>query len=107
MDGRVAVFAVAVGVLSTVAAGLFPALRVAGIDINGVLRDGTRDTGLSTGRIIRWLVVVEIALSCVLLTSAGIMVRIAIQASSSDLGVDVRPFMTGRIGLPEAGISRT
>ncbi|HSD75545.1 MAG TPA: ABC transporter permease [Steroidobacteraceae bacterium] len=101
VDGRVALFAVAVGVLSTVAAGLFPALRVAGIDINGVLRDGTRDTGLSTGRIIRWLVVVEIALSCVLLTSAGIMVRIAIQASTSDLGVDVRPFMTGRIGLPE------
>jgi hypothetical protein len=46
--------------------------------------------------------VVEIALSCVLLTSAGIMVRIAINASSSDLGVDVRPFMTGRVGLPEA-----
>ena len=102
VDGRVALFAVAVGVLSTVCAGLFPALRVAGIDINGVLRDGTRDTGLSTGRIIRWLVVVEIALSCVLLTSAGIMVRIAIHAGSSDLGVDVRPFMTGRIGLPEA-----
>jgi predicted permease len=101
VDGRVALFAVAVGVLSTLAAGLFPALRVAGVDINGVLRDGTRDTGLSTGRIIRWLVVVEIALSCVLLTSAGIMVRIAIQASSSDLGVDVRPFMTARIGLPE------
>jgi predicted permease len=101
VDGRVALFAIAVGVLSTVAAGLFPALRVAGIDINGVLRDGTRDTGLSTGRIIRWLVVVEIALSCVLLTSAGIMVRIAIQASSSDVGVDVRPFMTGRVGLPE------
>ena len=102
VDGRVALFAVVVGVLSTVVAGLFPAMRVAGIDINRVLRDGTRDTGLSTGRIIRWLVVVEIALSCVLLTSAGIMVRIAIQASSSDLGVDVRPFMTGRVGLPEA-----
>jgi predicted permease len=102
VDSRVASFAIGVGVLSTLVAGLFPALRVAGIDINGVLRDGTRDTGLSTGRIIRWLVVVEIALSCVLLTSAGIMVRIAINASSSDLGVDVRPFMTGRVGLPEA-----
>jgi predicted permease len=102
VDGRVALFALTTGVLSTVAAGLFPALRVAGIDINGVLRDGTRYTGLSTGRIIRWLVVVEIALSCVLLTSAGIMVRIAINASSSDLGVDVRPFMTGRVGLPDA-----
>ena len=69
--------------------------------MNGILREGTRDTGLSTGRIIRWLVVVEIALSCVLLTSAGIMVKGAITATHKDLGVDVRPFMTGRIGLPE------
>jgi predicted permease len=77
-------------------------VRASGIDINAVLRDGTRDTSRSTGRIIRSLVVVEIALSCVLLTSAGIMVRIAIEASGGDVGVDVRPFMTGRIGLPEA-----
>ena len=102
VNGRIALFAVAVGILSTLVAGLFPALRASGIDINGVLRDGTRDTGRSTGRIIRGLVVVEIALSCVLLTSAGIMTRIAIKASSGDLGVDVRPYMTGRIGLPEA-----
>ncbi|HKE43917.1 MAG TPA: ABC transporter permease [Steroidobacteraceae bacterium] len=102
VDGRIALFAIAVGVLSTVAAGLFPAFRVSGVDVNGILREGTRDTGLSTGRIIRGLVVVEIALSCVLLTSAGIMVKSAITATHKDLGVDVRPFMTGRIGLPDA-----
>jgi predicted permease len=102
VDGRIALFAIAVGLASTVAAGLFPALRVSGVDVNGILREGTRDTGLSTGRIIRGLVVVEIALSCVLLTSAGIMVKSAIKATHQDLGVDVRPFMTGRIGLPEA-----
>ncbi|HZF27122.1 MAG TPA: ABC transporter permease [Steroidobacteraceae bacterium] len=101
VDGRIALFAIALGILSTVAAGLFPALRVSGVDFNGILREGTRDTGLSTGRIIRGLVVVEIALSCVLLTSAGIMVKGAITATHKDLGVDVRPFMTGRIGLPE------
>jgi predicted permease len=102
VNGRIAAFAIAAGVLSTLAAGLFPAVRASAIDINSVLRDGTRDTGRSTGRIIRALVVVEIALSCVLLTSAGIMVRIAIKASSGDVGVDVRPFMTGRVALPEA-----
>jgi predicted permease len=101
IDGRVASFAVLVGLFSTVVAGLFPAIRVSGVDVNSILREGTRDTGLSTGRIIRWLVVVEIALSCVLLTSAGIMVKGAITATHKDLGVDVRPFMTGRIGLPE------
>jgi predicted permease len=106
IDGRVALFAIGLGVLSTVAAGLFPAVRVSGVDVNAILREGTRDTGLSTGRIIRGLVVVEIALSCVLLTSAGIMVKSAINATHKDLGVDVRPFMTGRIGLPEAAYPR-
>ena len=101
IDARVASFAVVLGLFSTLAAGLFPAIRVSGVDVNSILREGTRDTGLSTGRIIRWLVVVEIALSCVLLTSAGIMVKGAITATHKDLGVDVRPFMTGRIGLPE------
>jgi putative ABC transport system permease protein len=101
IDARVAFFAVLLGLFSTLAAGLFPAIRVSGVDVNSILREGTRDTGLSTGRIIRWLVVVEIALSCVLLTSAGIMVKGAITATHKDLGVDVRPFMTGRIGLPE------
>lgn len=102
VDGRVAAFAVTAGVLSTLLAGLYPALRASGVDINSMLRDGTRHTGRAAGRIIRALVVVEIALSCVLLTSAGIMVRAALNASNGDLGVDVRPFMTGRIGLPEA-----
>lgn len=102
VDGRVAAFAVGAGILSTLVAGLFPALRASGVDINSTLRDGTRHTGRAAGRIIRALVVVEIALSCVLLTSAGIMVRAAVNASSGDVGVDVRPFMTGRIGLPEA-----
>lgn len=106
IDGRVALFAIGLGILSTLAAGLFPAVRASGVDVNGILREGTRDTGLSTGRIIRALVVVEIALSCVLLTSAGIMVKSAINATHKDLGVDVRPFMTGRIGLPEAAYPR-
>ena len=92
---------------STLAAGLFPAIRVSGVDVNSILREGTRDTGLSTGRIIRWLVVVEIALSCVSLTSAGIMVKGAITATHKDLGVDVRPFMTGRIDRRRSPIRKT
>lgn len=99
VDGRIAAFCIVLALLSTLAAGLFPALRVSGLDVNAILREGTRDTGLSTGRIVRWLVVVEIALSCALLTTTGLMVRTAVFAAEGDVGADVRPFMVGRVGL--------
>jgi putative ABC transport system permease protein len=99
VDARIAVFCITLAILSTLAAGLYPALRVSGLDVNAILREGTRDTGLSTGRIVRWLVVVEIALSCALLTTSGLIVRTATFATRGDVGADVRPFMVGRIGL--------
>jgi len=99
IDGKIAAFCIVLAILSTVAAGLYPALRVSGLDVNAILREGARDTGLSTGRIVRWLVVVEIALSCALLTTTGLMVRTASFAVEGDLGTDVEPFMVGRVGL--------
>jgi predicted permease len=102
VDGTVAGFAIVVGLASTMFAGLYPALRVSGLDVNSIIREGTRDTGMSTGRIIRWLVVAEIALSCAILTSAGLVIRTASFGASGDVGTDVRPFMTGRVGLPES-----
>ncbi|HEU4530526.1 MAG TPA: ABC transporter permease [Steroidobacteraceae bacterium] len=99
IDGRIATFCIVLAILSTLAAGLFPALRVSGLDVNAILREGSRDTGLSTGRIVRWLVVVEIALSCALLTTTGLIVRGAMFSVDGDVGADVRPFMLGRVGL--------
>jgi putative ABC transport system permease protein len=99
VDSRITAFCIGLALLSTLAAALYPALRVSGLDVNAILREGTRDTGLSTGRVVRWLVVVEIALSCALLTTTGLMVRSAVFAAEGDVGADVRPFMVGRVGL--------
>ena len=99
VDLNVALFAVGAAAVSATLAVHYPALRVSGIDVNGVLRDGARDTGLSTGRIVRWLVVAEIALSCALLTCTGLMIRTALTVSSGDVGVPVAGVFSGRIGL--------
>lgn len=99
VDLNVALFAVGAAAVSAMLAGLYPAMRVSGIDVNGVLRDGARDTGLSTGRIVRWLVVAEIALSCALLTCTGLMIRTALTVSSGDVGVPVAGVFSGRVGL--------
>jgi len=99
VDARVATFAIVLALIATVLAGLYPALRVSGLDVNAILREGSRDTGLSTGRIVRWLVVAEIALSCALLTTTGLIVRSTLFAVNGEVGADVRPFMVGRVGL--------
>jgi predicted permease len=61
---------------ATLVSSMVPGLRVAHIDANAVLKDDTRGaTSLRMGRFGRWLVVVEVAVSCVLLVVSGLMIR--------------------------------
>lgn len=96
---RVAAFAVATATAGALAAGAYPALRASGTSIDPILREGVRDTGISTGRLVRWLVVAEIALSCALLTTAGILARTAYGRARGDLGADLAGVLGGRIAL--------
>lgn len=99
VDAPVAAFAVAMAIAGALAAGAYPALRVSGTSIEPLLREGVRDTGVSTGRLVRWLVVAEIALSCALLTTAGILARTAYLRAWGDLGADLSGVLGGRIAL--------
>ena len=72
VDGTVLLFVTAVIAATTIVSSLAPGLRVAGLDVNAVLKDDTRGaTGVRLGRFGRWLVVVEVAVSCVLLVVSG------------------------------------
>ena len=103
VDGPTAAFAVASALAGALAAGAWPAFRVSGVSLDPLLREGVRDTGLSTGRLVRWLVVAEIALSCALLTTAGVLARTAFQRARGDLGAELGGVVGGRIGMPAAG----
>ncbi len=62
--------------VSTLAAGVLPALRASSPAIADVLRDESRgSSGLRIGRLSRWLVMAEIAASAALLVAAGLMVK--------------------------------
>jgi predicted permease len=103
IDGRVAFFAGAVAVLSALLAGIFPAIRASQPDVMRVLRDGGRTgTGMRLNRFTTAMVVVEVAFSAALLTGAGLMTRASVLSLQQDYGADVRGFMSGRVGLPQA-----
>ena len=103
IDWRVVLFSAGAAAIAAVLAGIVPALRASRPDVMSILRDGGRSgTGLRLSRFTTVMVIVELGLSAALLTGAGLLTRTALATLTKDFGVDVKPFMTGRVGLPLA-----
>ena len=75
LDTRVLGFALAISVLSSLLFGVLPALRASRVDLNDVLKEGGRTGGMGRGRGSTVLLVVEVALSMILLVGAGLTLR--------------------------------
>jgi predicted permease len=75
LDGRVLVFALLASVLAGLLFGLIPALKTAGTDVHGVLKEGGRGGSGTRHATQRLIVAMEMALAVVLLTAAGLMIR--------------------------------
>lgn len=93
LDARVLLFAFGVTGLAALAFGLIPAIRATGREVAATLQEGRtpEGTGPGGGRLRRGLVVVQVALSCVLLVGAGLFLRSLRQAHSVDPGFDTGP----------------
>ena len=104
LDGRVFGFAVGMGLLSSVAFGLVPALQSSRPQLVDVLKEGGRSGGGSVKgqRIRNALVVAEVALALILLVGAGLMMRSFMKLQQTNLGVDTSNVLTFRVGLPES-----
>jgi predicted permease len=89
IDYTVIGFLAAVCVLTGLLFGLAPALHVSRTNVHGVLKEGGR--GNTGGGRVRWLtstmVVVEVALTLVLLVGAGLMVRSFLNLYRVDVGM--------------------
>ena len=102
IDTKVLVFAALAALFSGVIAGLAPALRATRTDVNEHLKEGSKGSGASASRLSRTLVTAEIALSCILLVSSGLMIRSVVNMNDQPLGIENTNLLTGRIGLSEA-----
>ena len=97
--GYLALICLATGILF----GLAPALQVSKTNVNEILKEGGR--GNAGGRRARWftgtMVVVELALTIVLLVGAGLMIRSFLKLYSFQLGAETGSLLTLRTGLPD------
>jgi predicted permease len=104
MDPIVFVFLGAICLATGVLFGLAPALHVSKTDLNEVMKEGGGGRGGTGGpRARRWtsaLIVVEIALTLVLLAGAGFMMRSFLALYRIDLGIDTSRVLTMRLSLP-------
>jgi putative ABC transport system permease protein len=87
-DGRTLVFAGAVTVIVALLTGLVPAVRASRADVSRALKDGARGSSLQHSRTRSSLLVLQVALSVVLLVGAGLFVRSLSRASDYRLGYD-------------------
>ena len=102
MDAQVFGFFAAVCLGTGIVFGLAPALHVSKTDLNEVLKEGGR-SGSSGMRARRWtsvLIVAELALTLVLLSGAGLMMRSFLNLYRMDVGVETSHLLTMRLSLP-------
>jgi len=88
IDGQALGWTVLIAVLTAMIFGLLPGLRMASGNLQAVLKDSSSGAGLGRKheRIRAGLVISEIALACVLLVSAGLLLRSFLKVLDVDLG---------------------
>lgn len=103
VDGRVLAFTFFLSLATGIVFGLTPAVRASRVDLNGVLKEGGRSSaGSSHHRVRNLFVVVEIALSLVLLIGAGLLVRSYRQIQNASPGFNTQNVLSFRLSLPNA-----
>ncbi len=96
----VLLFALAVSTATGLLSGVAPALRASSLPPASNLAHGTRTTEMRGGTRLRGaLVVGQVAISLVLLASAGLLIRSLSRLATTDLGFDTEHLLTAEVQL--------
>jgi predicted permease len=103
LDGWVLSFSVALSFVTSLLFGLWPAWHTSRVDIQLALKSGGHGSSDSPGarRSRDLLVIAEVALTLVLLSGAGLVLKSFANARSLGLGFDPHLLLSARINLPE------
>jgi putative ABC transport system permease protein len=101
-DWRVMAFTFSLAALTTILFGLWPAWQAASGDIQSALQAGSFGSSeTKTARRSRdWLVIIEVALTLLLLSAAGLVLKSFAKMQSTALGFEPEGVLTARIELP-------
>jgi putative ABC transport system permease protein len=98
----VLLFSLGIAVITAVLFGLVPALQTAKQDLVEPLKDASKGAsgGFRRGRLRNALVVFEVALSLVLLSGAGLLMRSFVKLQQVDLGFNPENILVARLPFP-------
>ena len=99
VDRPVLLFAIALAALSSLLAGLGPALIATRSDLVLALRAASRNVVGGPARVRSTLVIAEMAVSIVLLVGAALLARTLFALIDTDLGVDTERVLTAHLDL--------
>jgi predicted permease len=97
VDWRVLAFVLAVTALTGIVFGIAPALRATGIDVNAALKQTSRSVAGSRTILGKSLLVLQVALSLVLLVGAGLFLRTLQNLRHVDVGFNPSNLMLFRV----------
>ncbi|HSK64791.1 MAG TPA: ABC transporter permease [Pyrinomonadaceae bacterium] len=106
VDWRVLLFSVSVSLVAGAIFGLAPALQATRPGLSQALRETSAQGGASRTRLRSVLVVAQIAISLVVLISAGLVVRTLLQLQTMNPGFDPRNALTMSFDLGLQGYDR-
>src|SRR5204862_6947398 len=107
LDVSVLVFTFALSTLTGVLFGLAPALQASKPDPGNMLKDTSRGVSQGRSRIRNALIVSEVALSLVLLVSAGLLINSFIRISRTAAGASPPAVQTRAIHLSRTNARKT
>jgi putative ABC transport system permease protein len=107
VDGEVLGVTFAVTVLAGLLFGTLPALRASQTELTEALKEGSRSLsgGVGSQRTRATLVVSQVALTVVLLTGAGLLLKSFVRLQRTPLGFRPERLLTARIALPRSTYS--
>ncbi len=103
LDLRVLMFSLAITVATGAVVGILPALRARRLDLSAAMNTGSK--GVSSGgrqRSQSLLIVAEVALTVLLLASAGLLLRSLARTAAADPGFDPARVLAFDVSLPDA-----
>ena len=105
LDWRVLALSVALCIGSTMLFALVPAIQASDVDLSGALKSegGSLVGGSGRSRLRSVLVLVQVALSFVLIVGSGLVLRSLVQMQNSDPGFSTRNVVVSAVDLVSAG----
>jgi predicted permease len=102
MNGWVLLFGISLAIATVVIFGLFPALQASRVDVQDALRGAGKGMGgtLGKSRLRNAVIVLEVALSIILLFTAGLFMRSFVAIQNVSLGWQPDHIIVGRLPLP-------